>query len=63
MQSTRVGYDLARVQQEAIELDMARRELELERSVLLRSDNLERAGRGLGLLPLDALQAKKIRIE
>ena len=63
MQSTRIGYELARAQKESVELDMGRRELELQRSVLLRPDNLERAGRGLGLLPLNAEQARKVKIE
>jgi len=63
IQSTRTGYDLARAQRESVDLDMERRELELRRSILLRSDNLEKAARGLGLVPLNSEQARKLKVE
>ena len=59
--STQLGYDLAHERQIAVDLDMQRRELELEKSVLLRPDNLQRAAQSLGLAPLEVSQAKKIR--
>ncbi len=61
MSTTEVGYALARERQVTIELDMQRRELELKRSILLRTDNLQRmAEQRLALLPLDARRARKI---
>ena len=59
--STSVGYELAKERTINVELDMQRRELELERSLLLRPDNLTKAAYGLGLRPLDMAQAKKVR--
>lgn len=60
-QSTSVGYELAREQSKAVELDMKRRELELELSVLMRPDTLTRAARkSLGLVPLHPAQARKM---
>lgn len=61
VRSTDLGYQLAREQHRAVELDMARRELELELSVLMRPDTLMRsARRNLGLLPLDPARARKM---
>ena len=40
IESTSVGYQLAHERQRTVELDMERREIELQRSVLLRPDNL-----------------------
>lgn len=59
---TSVGYDLGKERQRAVGLDLERRELELERSVLLRPDVLEREARSrLGLQPLRSQQARKLR--
>lgn len=59
--STDVGYQLARLRQQAVSLDMERRELELQLSVLLRTDNLARMARDrLHLAPLDPRQARRI---
>lgn len=61
IEKTDLGYQLAKVQQRTVELDMQRRELELERSVLLRPDNLARAAaQELGLKPLKPSQARRI---
>jgi hypothetical protein len=61
VRSTDLGYQLAREQQRAVELDMTRRELELELSVLMRPDTLSRAARkNLGLVPLNPAQARKM---
>ncbi|NDC39121.1 MAG: hypothetical protein EBZ48_13925 [Proteobacteria bacterium] len=54
------GYQLAKERQRTVELDLSRRELELERSVLLRSDHLEsEAAKKLGLKPLNPSQARR----
>ena len=45
LEATDVGYQLARERSRTIELDMQRRELELQRSVLLRPDSLSAAAR------------------
>jgi hypothetical protein len=61
IESTEQGYKLARARQEAVQLDMERRELELHYSVLLKPDNLVmRAHKQLGLQPLNPAQAKRI---
>ena len=61
LESTDLGYQLARERQHTVELDMQRRELELERSVLLRPDHLQkRAEANLGMKLLSAQQARKI---
>ena len=49
-EATDVGYQLARERTKTIELDMQRRELELQRSVLLRPDSLTAAARRMGQL-------------
>jgi hypothetical protein len=61
VQATHLGYDLAKEQRIAVELDMERRELELQRSMLLRPSSLEKAARGLGLMPLNPSQARRLR--
>lgn len=54
LESTDLGYALARERQQTVDLDMERRELELQRSVLLRPDNLTKAARErLGLADHD----------
>lgn len=61
VQTTERGYRLAHEQQENIQLDMERRELDLQLSVLLRRDNLTKlAGEKLGLKPLNSKQTWKI---
>ena len=61
IECTEQGYAFARARQEAVELDMERRELELHYSVLLKPDNLlMRAHKQLGLQPLNPAQAKRI---
>lgn len=59
---TQLGYRLSEVKKERIELDLQRRELELQLSVLLRPDQLaQRAKQKLGLTGLDPSQARRIR--
>lgn len=61
IESTDIGYQLAKERQMRIAYDMERRELELQRSVLLRTDNLTEAARDrLGLQPLNPKQARRI---
>ena len=61
VQTTEVGYLLAQEQELAVVLDMERRDLELQRSVLLRPDRLEKAAyERLKLMPLDPSRARKI---
>jgi hypothetical protein len=61
IESTSVGYDLAAQRARAVQIDMQRRELELQLSVLMRSDELgRRAHERLGLGALDSKQARKI---
>lgn len=63
VESTDLGYQLARERQQAIAYDMERRELELQLSVLLRPDNLgKRAKKALGMEPLDASRTRKIML-
>jgi hypothetical protein len=62
VESTNLGYDLAKERQKTIAMDMERRELELQLSVLLRADTLGRlAHTRLGLDPLNVKQARKIQ--
>ena len=61
IESTDIGYRLAKERQTTISLDMERRELELARSVLLRPDTLTRMSKErLGLDLLRPEQARKI---
>ncbi len=61
LESTDVGYQLARERQRTVALDMERRELELQLSVLLRPDALAKAARERsGLLEHKADQTIKI---
>lgn len=54
---TDVGYQIGHEQDRAVALDMERRELELERSVLLRPDVLSRAAKSrLGMQPMNPSQ-------
>ena len=62
VESTNLGYLIGKEKQITVELDMERRELELQLSVLKRGDNLSRqANIQLGLLPLNPRQARKIQ--
>ena len=62
IENTDAGYELARERQAAVSLDMERRELELQLSVLLRPDALAKeAEKRLGLEMLKPGQARKIR--
>jgi hypothetical protein len=45
LQATDLGYSLARERQKMVVLDMERRELELQRSVLMRPDSLAKSAR------------------
>jgi hypothetical protein len=45
LEATDLGYSLARERQKTVALDMERRELELQRSVLMRPDSLSKAAR------------------
>ncbi len=47
LEATDVGYQLARERSKTVELDMERRELELQRSILLRPDSLASAARSM----------------
>jgi len=56
---TAVGYELARERERAVSGDMERREYELQLSVLLRPDNLEKRAREV--LEFEKLDPKKAR--
>ena len=59
---TDVGYKLAKERQRSVELDMRRREVLLELSVLKRPDTLaSRASGLLGLRPLQVTQARRVQ--
>jgi hypothetical protein len=45
LEATDLGYSLARERQKMVALDMERRELELQRSVLMRPDSLAKSAR------------------
>lgn len=61
VESTDLGYRLARQRQQTVLLDMQRRELELQLSVLLRPDSLYRmANEKLGLEALRGDRALKM---
>ena len=62
IECTDFGYRVAREMQKTVALDMQRRELELQLSVLLRADNLtSTAQKRLGMVPLNPKQARKIQ--
>lgn len=61
LENTDLGYQLGRERQKTVELDMQRRELELQLSILLRPDNLSRlTAQRLGLQPLSPENARRI---
>lgn len=60
--NTDLGYQLARERNKTVTLDMERRELELQLSVMMREDNLvQMAKERLGLARLDGKQALRLR--
>lgn len=62
IEATNLGYLIAKEKQTTISLDMERRELELQLSVVKRADNLSRkANLQLGLVQLNPRQARKIQ--
>ena len=61
VESTSRGYELAKEQERAMQMDMQRRDLELQLSVLMRPDHLaRRAHTVLGLNALNPRQAVKV---
>ncbi|MCO6430905.1 MAG: hypothetical protein J5J00_08590 [Deltaproteobacteria bacterium] len=61
IECTSLGYQIAKERQLTMDLDMQRRELELQISVVKRADNLaDKAAVQLGLRPLDPRQARRI---
>jgi cell division protein FtsL len=61
IETTDLGYQLSREREVKNSLEMEKREYELQRSVLLRTDNLTRiAQRKLGLQQLDPTQARRM---
>ncbi len=61
LEATDLGYQLGQARQLTVDLDMERRELELQRSVLLRPDSLARSGREMAGLS-DHNPGKTIRL-
>jgi hypothetical protein len=61
IECTNLGYVIAKEKQTTLALDMQRRELDLQLSVLKRTDNLSKKAKTvLGLVALDPRQARKI---
>jgi len=61
LESIDYGYQLAKAREVSVTLDMERRELELQRSVLLRPDALSRvAAQKLGLRQVDPRHALRL---
>ncbi|MEZ4754463.1 MAG: hypothetical protein R3A13_09180 [Bdellovibrionota bacterium] len=59
---TNLGYKLAKAREQAVVLDMERRELELQLSVLLRPNNLtSEATKRLGLQTLNPERARRLK--
>lgn len=62
IECTDLGYQVAREMQKTVAMDMERRELELQLSVLLRADNLTAAAqKRLGMGALNPKQARKVQ--
>ena len=62
VKATDLGYELAKERELTVSLDMERRELELQRSLLIRPDALkEQAEKRLALHPLVSHEAMVIR--
>ena len=63
VETTELGYELAALRSHTIELDMERREYELQLSLIKRPDNLaRRALEDLDLVPLNPSQARKVSL-
>lgn len=61
--TTDVGYELAKARESAVQLDMEHRDLNLQRSILFRSDQLtQMAKERLGMQPFDVRQVTRIRV-
>ncbi len=61
VETTNLGYEYSRLQREMVTLDMERRELTLQRSVLLRPDALARAAHSrLQLETLDPTRTRRV---
>ena len=59
--STDLGYQLSQERSKTVELDMQRRELELQFSILMRPDNLRQtAEKRLGLVYMSPAQMRKV---
>lgn len=61
VEKTDLGYELARERNSTIQLDMDRRELELQLSVVKRPDHLRKEARRLNLQPLTPSQAVRLK--
>jgi cell division protein FtsL len=63
IETTDLGYQLSREREMRTAFEMEKREYELQRSVILRTDNLTRvAQRKLGLQQLDPAQARRMML-
>ena len=63
LESIDLGYQLADARKQTVELDMQRREFELQRSLLVRPDNLAKLARDrLKLVSLNPNQARRVNI-
>lgn len=61
IEQTEIGYELGKVHNQWLSLDMERRELELQLSVMMRHDSLARTARTrLGLEPFNQKQVWKL---
>lgn len=61
LEATYLGYQFAQERSKTVELDMERRELELQRSVLLRPDSLTKSARQMSQLQ-EHNPAKTLRV-
>ena len=61
LESTDLGYQLASERQKTVDLDMERRELDLQLSVLMRPDNLERSAKSKAKLG-DHVPARTLKL-
>lgn len=57
LESTSLGYEVGKERQHTVNLDMQRRELELQLSVLLKPDNLSKRATRLGFVPLSSVDS------
>lgn len=64
LEATDVGYQVAQARNLTVQLDMERRELELEQAILLRPDALSAAARRTsGLRDMDSSRTLQVRYE